>query len=803
MHTLLQDVRYALRMLRKSPGFTAIVVVILALGIGVSTTMFSILNGVLFKPLPYPHPEQLVYMFESYPQGYGSFSPANYLDFRAQNKSLSDMAASFGLGTIGLGQGDSSTRVEAMQLSSNMFSVLGTPPLMGRTFTAEEDQLGKPNVVVLNATLWKTELGSDSHIVGKSIILNGEPYTVIGVMPSSFRYAQGVMLPLRFTQRQLQARGSHWLRVIGRLKPGIRLASAQADFELIARGIAVDHPQEESGRSVWMVPLPAAYTSAIRPALIALMLAVSLLLLIACANVANLQLARSMSRSGEFAVRLALGASRFRLVRLLLTESVLLSISGGLLGLFLAYVGLPLLLATHYLRLPRTADVTINSTVCAVAFSLSVLSGILFGIAPALRFSRNNAGEFIKGASPTIGSERTGKLLKNSLAVAQVVIALVLVASSALVLKLLWQFANKDNGFSPEHVLTMKIEPLEIKYKGKHTIRQLWNDVIQNASSQPDVDSAGLISFLPLESIGVNGNFYVVGHPVLNPNYGPIAEFRVVSGNYYQAMRIALLRGRTFNDHDTVDSAPVVIVNQQLVDKYMAGEDPIGKQLDLSGFRATIIGVVHGARQNDITSNILPEVNYPLNQFQPRNEDGLIDQLYLVVRSRHDAPDLLQRVRSGLHQLDPDLQVFRPLTMEQFVSATFSAQKLNALMFGIFAGIALLLASAGLYGVLSYAVSQRTREIGIRMALGAQRGNVLGIVFSEAGKLVFAGIILGVLASVLSARILRSILFGMSPHDPGILIFVSVVLILAAGLAAWFPAQRAISIDPIKALRYE
>jgi putative ABC transport system permease protein len=806
MGTLAQDLRYALRMLAKRPGYTAVAALTLALGIGANTAIFSVVNAVLLRPLPFAAPERLVYAegadLRDGSKG-GSISAPDFLDYREQNHVFERLAAFMPQSFTVTGDGSASERIESARVSHGFFETLGVAPLGGgRAFLAEEEQGGRNAVAVLSHGLWQRRYGSDPKIVGKSISLDGEAVTIVGVMPAGFDYPRGAQLwsPIAFKSQHTSQRRAHFLRAVGRLKPGVTLSQAQEEINAVGRRLEQQYPDSNTNYGMGLTPLTEWMVGEMRSTLLILLVAVGFVLLIACANVANLSLARGASRSREVAIRSALGASRGRVVRQLLTESVVMALAGGAAGLLLAMWGVDLLVSLSPENLPRVKEVTTDWRVLGFTLLVSVVTGILFGLFPALATSKTNLAETLKeggrtGASP--GRQR----LRGLLVVAEVALSLVLLVGAGLLVKSFLRLSSVDLGFKPTNVLSMQLSLPRAAYPNHRQRAAFYDQLVTRVESLPGVQAAGTVSELPLSGQESDTFFNIEGKPgAAFGNTENSADIRGVSPAYFQALGVPLVRGRFFDRRDGFDAPKVVIVNESFVNRFLPGEDPLGKYLIIDfgePFKAEIVGVVGGVRHRSLAQPAPSEEMYVSVLQAPMWGTNL------VVRAAGDPAQLTAAIRGEVQSLDKDLPVYNVKTMEQHVSESASQPRFRTLLLGLFACVALLLASIGIYGVISYSVTQRTHEIGLRVALGAQRGDVLRLVVWQGMRLALVGILVGVAGAFLVTRVMSSFLFGVSATDPLTFAGVSLLLAVVSFLACYLPARRATKVDPMVALRYE
>ena len=808
----MNDLRYACRLLLKSPGFSFIAILTLALGIGANTAIFSVVNAVLLRPLPLSEPGRLVQMFESkkFPAGFlGSVSAANLNDWRAQNTTLEGIAA-YQYQDFALQNQATPERVLGVTVSANYFRVLGAQPLLGRTFLEGEDQSGGVPVVVLSEALWRAQFSADPAIAGRTISLGGQPFTVIGVMPSSFRFPSEraqLWVPLVVSPAALRERGDHGLQVVGRLRAGVSLGQAQANMEAVALAIGQKFPEEQRDRSVSLVPLQEQLTRNSRTSLLVLLGSVACLLLIASANIANLLLARTAGRQREIALRLALGASRARLVRQFLTESMLLAVLGGAAGIVTAIWGTDLLVALLGDQVPGASAVRIDGSVLAFTAGLALLVGIGCGLAPARQAVGRSAADLqtaLHGHTAVAGANR----LRSFFVVAELALAVVLLCGAGLLLRSFAQLRQTDSGLlRPEQILTARLSLPNERYPSAASVVDFYRRSLERVQALPGVRAAGAINFLPIANWGMNGNVELEGHP-FPQGQEPLAEFRSVAGDYFATMGVPLLAGRLVGPRDGPEAPRSITVNHALAHRFGLSEQEIlGGKIKLGGeYVFTIVGVVADVRQSGLDRSPQPEMYFSVAQ-APGSEGlggNMLQSATLVVRADGaDPASLTDTVRRAVQSIDPGLPLFRIETMQTVISESVADRRLNSALLGTFAAIALGLAALGLYGVISYAVTQRTRELGIRVALGAQRGDLFRLVVGSGMKLAAVGLGLGLLAAFGLTRFLASLLYGVSPGDPFTFAVVIVVLGVVALLANYLPARRATRVSPTEALRSE
>ena len=807
MHKLLQDLRYAVRTLLNKPGFTLIAVMTLALGSGASTAIFTVVDAALLRGLPYRSPDRLYHLFESTPQkefAQREFSYPDYQDYQ-QNSVLEGVGAYTGGGAIWSGHGEPE-RIAAPAASANFFQVLGVEPVIGRSFMSHEDKPGSQRVAMLTYSMWQRRFGGDPKVVGQSLTLNGDNYIVIGVLPASFQFAfraGDIWRVYQPTQPQLERRFMHGTNLIGRLKPGVTAEQAQQELSLIASRIEHDHNASHAGTGLKLVPLQEQVVGQVKPILLVLLGAVGFVLLIACANVASLLLTRSLARQKEISIRAALGASRWRVVRQLLTESVLLSLVGGAVGLLIAYWGVRGLVAVlpdaQLNALPFLQSLQLDGRILAFSFGLSLLTGIVFGLAPALQSSRLDLNEVLKeGGRNTMGG--AGHRLRSALVMTEIALAVVLLVGAGLMMKSLLRLLQSNIGFNPENVLTMNVVLPAGKYNDNNRQIAFFDQLQERLQSLPGVTGAGTVNILPLQG-GNTTRFNIEGDPIPPPGQETEANIRTVNETYFQTLGIPITAGRAFDARDNANAPPVVIINKTAADRLFAGRDPIGRRLVYNSVQAPpiqIVGVVGDVKIGGLDDAIRPVLYYP---FRQNNALGTS----LVVRTNADPTALAAAIREATHALEPDVAIFNVNRMTDLIGNSPAAfmRRFPALLIGIFAGVALVLASIGIYGVVSYSVSQQTHHIGVRMALGAQAADILRMVLRQGLTLAVVGIAAGVVAALGLMRLLRSLLFEVQTTDVATFAAVVGTLFVVALLACYLPARRATRVDPLVALRYE
>ncbi|MEY2563628.1 MAG: hypothetical protein QOH88_1821 [Verrucomicrobiota bacterium] len=809
---MLIDLKYAFRMLVKTPAFAIIAVLTLALGIGANTAIFSVVDTVLLRPLPFKDPDQIAMVWGRYANDSGSVrgnvhSFPDYVDLRDQSQSFSSMAAYTRTGGT-LAQAEDAEALEGVAITPEIFDVLGVPPLLGRGFTQEDAKNDANRVIVLNYPLWKRAFGGDPKIVGQQVMLSSRSYTVIGVMPPGWKFPIedehiDYALPLQYlTAATLNNRGSHFLSVVGRLKTGVSTRQAEAELTPIAGRLSKQYPDTNLNfNGVAIVTLHADVVGEVRPALIIMLGAVALVLLIACANVANLLLARAASRSREIAIRTALGASRARVIRQLLCESLLLALVGGAGGLLLASWGVDLLSAAGPQGLPHIAQIKVNPTVCAFTFALAIGSTILFGLVPALQVSRPSVNESLQqGAKGSTGGLHTNRL-RALLVVSQVSLSLLLLAGAGLLIKSFFNLRATNPGFDPERLMTMQLSLPRVRYPDADQQIRTHDAIMEKISAIPGVESAGGANPLPLAGNINNLSFMVSGAAPLPRGNHPGGGYLIVKPDYFRAMKIPLLQGRAFTRADTKDSPLVVMINEAFVRKHFPDKNPIGQQVmidrDEKAPPCEVVGVVANSRHDSLAAPPGPEMYVPFPQDPARSLD-------VVLRvSSTNLVGLDAEVKRAVHEVDKDLFVPKLKPMTTFLTTQLAQPRFNMMLLAVFAGVAMVLAAIGIYGVIAYSVTQRTREIGIRMALGAQKTQMLGMVLRQSLTLVLVGIAIGFFVALGATRVMATLLYGVGANDLSIYAVVIVLLSVAALLASYVPARRAMKVDPMVALRYE
>jgi predicted permease len=812
--TFLQDLRYAYRMLAKSLAFTAIAILTLALGIGANTALFSVVNGVLLNPLAYPHPGQLVTVYEKMPGlDEAPLTYPNFLDWQRDTKTFSSLAIYRNQDYNFIGTGEVAERLTGYMISADFFSTLGVTPIVGRTFLPGDDHAGAAPVALLGGGLWRRKFGSSLDVVGKSLALNGTSYLIVGVIPPAFTFYgqdRDVYTPIgQYLDPSFLDRGiSMSAHGIGRLKSGVSLAQAQADMNGIAENLAAAYPESDKSVGINLVSMKQDIVGNVQPFLLVLLAAVGFLLLIACANVANLLLARAMGRSHEFAVRAAMGASHARVIRQLLTESVLLSAFGGALGILLAFWGTKSVLGTLPGAVPRAAEVSLDARVLLFTLALSLLSGIIFGLAPALKTTRVNLQDILKESGR--GASGARHRLQGIFVAAEVAMALVLLVGAGLMIRSLAALWRVNPGFNPRHAITFTLSlastdattSAETRARLRH-----FDDALRNI---PGVQAVSVtLGSRPMIHNSTE-YFWVEGQPKpANLQEMPQSMFYLVESGFQPAMGITLQGGRFISSQDDERSPIVVDIDDAFARAYFPDENPVGKHLHLATFNVEveIVGVVGHLKQwgidNDSKAEIQAQLHYPFMQLPEKLMPMVADAVAVVVRTDGDPAAIMDSVRRTVAGVDSREVIYNVRTLDEVVASSFATRRLSMLLLSAFAALALVLACVGIYGVISYLVTQRTHEIGVRMALGAERRDVLRLVLGHGARMALIGVVIGVFAALGLTRLMANQLFGVSAHDPATFAGVSALLIVVAVLACYIPARRATRVDPLIALRYE
>jgi putative ABC transport system permease protein len=804
MQSFWQDLRYGARMLLKNPGFTLIAVLTLALGIGANTAIFSVINGVLLSALPYPQPEQLAMVWcdnrrQGIPDDITSYP--NFVDWRDRNKTFQGMAGvTFDAYNLtGTGEPE---EIRAATVSINFFQLIGVNPMLGRVFTAEEEQPGRDKVVVLSHSLWQRRFGGDPGILNKTISLSDQPYVVVGIMPSGFKFPENTEIwgPLAPDEGMRAARFGFFLPVVGRLKPGVTRAQAQADLDVIANQIEKQFPGM-AGYGVNVVPVLENTVGPIRRMLMILFVAVLFVLLIACANVANLLLARATVRQREVALRAALGAGRWRIVRQLLTESMLLAVLGGALGALLAWWALRLLVDLNPANIPRLETIRLDGRVLWFNLALSLLTGVIFGLAPALQTSHLKLGDALKEGGRAGAGGLRAQRIRGVFIVAEMALTLALLVGAGLLVRSFWRLQNVDPGFKTDHLLTLRVTLWGSKYRQGAQAVSFYDRLQERLAAIPGVVAVSATSDIMLRKLANSANFTIENKPQAPSELALELPFDRVQPNYFQTMGIQLLQGRAFTSQDSRESPRVAIVNETFVKRYFSNEDPIGRRFTFgaAGPNArwiTIVGVVRDSKRQGVDQPVRIESWMPLAQMPSGSMD-------VVLRTTGDPLALSNATREAVWSLDRDLPIPKIQTMQQVLSERVAQRRLNMLLLGLFALVALILAVVGIYGVMNYVVTQRTNEIGIRMALGAQTRDVLRLIVRQGMTLVLVGVVIGLAATFALTRLMTTLLFGVSATDPITFVAIAALLIGVALVACLIPARRATKVDPMVALRYE
>jgi putative ABC transport system permease protein len=804
VNDLYRDFKYGFRTLRQQKVFTLVAVLTLALGIGATTAVFSVVNGILLRPLPFAEPDRLVWLWDTQPQlPTAPTSLPDFLDWRDQNRSFEQIAA-FQAGSMFIDTGDGARDATVGLVTPELFSILRANPIVGRTFTYEETVPGQFRVAVLSYGLWQKSFGGDRNIAGRTIQLSGATYTILGVMPPNFDFPNRAEAwrPLVIDPKQLN-RGPHYLRVIGRLKPGVSLTEAQADLSLIASRLAQEHPDKIAGHGVRLESLRDVVIGDISSALYILLGAVAFVLLIACANVANLLLARVGTRQKEIAVRAALGASRFRIIRQLVTEGLLLAVAGGVLGLAGAYAGVRWLVSLGPETLPRLDEITIDWRMAAFTLLVSLGTGLFFGLAPALQISRPELTDALKDSGRTTGGIQRNRLRK-ALIVSEVSLSLVLIVGAGLLIRSFAKVNQVQPGFDVSKVLTAGVTLFRNKYPNDEQVAQFQGQLLERAANTAGVVSAAAINGLPLSGDNTSDSFTIEGRPPIRKEDEPSTDYRVITPSYFETMGIPLLAGRDFGPSDHKQSPNVAIVNDHFAQKFFPGQSPLGQRLHLQGQERDplmIVGVVGNVRHFGLEGSIVPETYVPF--LQDPLSTTLSRSMIIVARTKTDPSALAATLRSELTSLDKSLPIYVLKPMSGYLEATMERRRFNLTLLSVFGVVALLLAAVGIYGVISYGVSQRTQEIGIRLALGATAQNVLLLVLRQGLALTVVGIVIGLAFAFALTRLMKTLLFNVSPFDPVTFVTTAALLLLVALFACWIPARRATRVDPLSALRNE
>lgn len=805
MQTFLQDLKYAVRMFLKQPAFTIIAILTLAVGIGANTTIFSVVNSILLRPLPYREPDRLAMVWmnnarinisedwHSYP---------NYEDYRNNTSTFEDIALFNNRSFTITGDGEPE-RVRGAVASSNLFPLLGVGAMMGRTFIPEEDENGKDMVAILSYGLWQRRFAADPDILGKTVSLNNANRVIIGVMPADFHFPEKdteMWIPVAPPPQLKANRNAIWIQAIGRLKPGVTIEQAQSDMSSVSDRIIEQNPSQEGYRAN-IVSYHQQIVGNVRPALLVLLGAVAFVLLIACTNVANLLLSRAAAREREVAIRTAVGASRTRLVRQFLTESALLAIIGGAIGVALAYWGLDILVALAPSDVPRLDQIRIDGRVLIFSLGISILTGLVFGLVPALHASKANLNESLKegGRGTTTGIQ--GRRVRNSLVVAEVAIALVLLIGAGLMIRSFMHLQRVDLGFNPDNLLTARVQLSGTKYRDNQAAINFYKQLNERLEQFPGVRGAGAISDLFLSKTPNSSNFSIEGRPEPPPTERVEIPIDIVNQSFFKVMGIPLISGRFFEERDGPEATPVIIINETMARRFWPGEDAVGKRMkfgspDSDDPWIEIIGVVGDVRRTGFDAEVRPETFLPHAQAPGRG-------LMMVVRTDSDPAKMASSFRAAVREIDADQPVFEVRTMDMILGEMMAQRRLNMILFGVFAAVAMLLASVGIYGIISHNVTERTHELGVRMALGASRSDMLKLILRQGMALAGIGIFVGLVLALVLTRVMSSLLYGVSATDPITFVLIAMMLGVVALAACLIPAQRATKVDPMSALRYE
>src|SRR5215471_1629031 len=815
MNSIFQDFRYALRQLRKNPAFAAVAVLTLALGIGANTAIFSVVNGVLLKPLPYKEPDRLVRVWhvppaKSFP-GIPTFtvSAANFLDWQNQNHVFDRMTIySFRNFTV-TGSGNP-LQVNACAVSATFFPLLGVEPLLGRTLLPEEDQQGKANVVVLSYRFWREHFGANPGVVGQHITLDGQNFLVAGVMPAEFRIPDFAQLwtPMAWTDKERAVRGEHHYVVMARLKNGVDLKAAQAEMNTISARLEQQYPEDDRGWGATVRPLQADIVGDVRPALLVLLGSVAFVLLIACVNVANLTLAKTFSRQKEIAIRTAMGASSARVLRQILVESVLLAVTGGAVGLLYAHFGVRLIMAFLADKVPHSAEVGLNLTVLLFTVIVSVVTGILAGVLPGLRLSRPNVNQALKQGLGRTDSDTGGHSTRTTLVIVEVALSLVLLFGAGLMIRSFQQLQRVNPGFDSENVMTMTLAVARSQFPTPPQQIAFYQQVLDRVHTLPGVQSAGVVDNVPLDGGGSHQPIAIEGRPALAMADQPEVDVRIATPGYLSSMRIPIVRGRDFNDSDAASRPGVVLISETMAREFWPGENPVGKRLTLTFFPGVvreIVGVVGDVKMDGLDQTRPSSSLYvPLAQLTPTSlAEWQSFPMILVIRTANDPAAIVSAATNTVHEINSDIPVRDVLSMNAVMANSVGQQRFNMLLLGAFGVLALLLAAIGIYSVLSYSVRRRLQEIGIRLALGAKLDDVLRMVVFEGMKPVIFGVALGIAGAFALGRLLASLVFSVRPTDPITFFAAAALLAIISLFACVIPAYRATRVDPIAALRYE
>jgi putative ABC transport system permease protein len=807
METLIQDLRYGARMLRKNSGFTLVAVITLALGIGANTAIFSVVNAVLLRAFPYRDADRLVVLWEKNQQNEQNvISPANFFDWQEQNSVFEDMAA-FTDTRNSLAGDNNPEEIPGQVATANLFSVLGADAMLGRTFSPEDSKPGQNNVLVISFGLWQRRFGGDPDVIGRKVIRNAEDYTIIGVMPADFKWhirknSQTGQAAELWTTWELDNELKQWrgrfICAVARYKPGVTTEQARAEMDAIAGRLAEQYKQFNTGQGINVVPLREQFAGEIRLALLVLMCAVGFVLLIACTNVASLLLSRATARQKEIAVRRALGASRLAIVRQLLTESLLLAAMGGVAGLLLAWWGTEALVSVSPPELGDFQNVGISLPVLGFTFAVALLTGIIFGLVPATEASNIQLSNTLKEAGRSLAGSKRSQRLRSTLVVAEIALALVLLIGAGLLVRSFTRLQSVDAGFNARNVLTMRVALPGMQYDQDAERINFFTEAIERMQNLPGVESAGAINYTPFVGLGTVTDFEIEGRPTSQD--GNATGLCITDQNFFRTLEIPLKRGRLFTEHEVRERRDVVIINEALAKKYFPNEDPLGKRIIIEmkppHVPTEIIGIVGDVRHTKLDQDAEPMSYWPMAQMP-------YSFMTFTLRTRGDAAALTTAARNVIQTLDPQQPVGNVRTLESLVGSSIARQRFNTLLLSVFAVLALLLSAVGIYGVMSYAVAQRTHEIGIRAALGATASDILRLVLKRGMILILIGISAGLMAAFVLTRLIKNLLFGVDATDPLTFVVISLILIGVALVACFVPARRATKVDPMIALRYE
>jgi putative ABC transport system permease protein len=802
-----QDFHYGLRQLRRNPGFTAVAILTLALGIGANTAIFTVVNSVLLQPLPYHDSSQLAQVYQSPPAksfpGMTTFAvaPANYLDWQKQNQVFASMAIYHfaGINLTGTAQPET---LKAARVSADFFKVLGVQPWAGRGFSSSEEQPGHADEVILGTEFWQAHFGTDRNVLGQKLTFDGHVYTIVGIMPANFRFPgwAKVWIPLGWTAAESAIRGEHSYLAIARLKPGVSFAKAQSEINTISSRLAQQYPNDDAGWGAVIVPLHEDLVGEVQTTLLVLLGAVAFVLLIACANIANLVLEKSLGRGKEMAVRAALGASRGRLLRQVLLETSLLGLAGGALGLFSARFGVALITTTLAQELPRATEIRVDGWVFAFTLLVSLLTGILAGLAAGWHLARIDLNRALKEGLGRTDSDSRHSRTRGALVVSEIALSVVLLTGAGLLIQTLRSLQNTNPGFDPHNILTFTLVIPQTKYSDAGQKSRVFDAVVKRVRALPGVESVGGTDTLPLTGNEDHWPIAIGGRPAEATSEQPEVETSLVSPSYLQTMRLPLLKGRFLNDSDRAGTQPVIVISQAMAKQFWSHENPLGKHLTAvfaPGMSFEVVGVVGNVRASSL-ANVAPVAAMYIPMLQFPNY-----VMSFVARTSVPPLSIVPAVTGAVHQVDPDQPLADVMTMDQVLDNSLARRRFSMLLLAAFAGLALILAAIGIYGVIAYSVSRRTHEIGVRMALGAERYDVLKLVIRQGLKLALLGVVVGVAGALALTRFLASLLYGVKPTDPVTFTAVSLILIAVALAACYIPARRASKVDPMVALRYE